>query len=75
MDYMESNNMNPDQTAPCEQYDLGPCCLPYRLPENINQMRGADNKSCVRLVGKELFLLPYSVCASSEGSDETALVF
>ena len=30
------NNMDPDQTAPKEQYDLGPNCLQYRLPKNIN---------------------------------------
>ena len=31
----ESNNVNPDQTAPKgEQSDLGPYCLKYRLPKN-----------------------------------------
>ena len=29
---MEANNMNPDQTAPWEQSDLGPYCLQYKLP-------------------------------------------
>ena len=28
--------MNPDQTAPKEQSDLGPYCLQYRLPKNIS---------------------------------------
>ena len=28
--------MDPDQTAPKEQSDLGPNCLQYRLPKNIN---------------------------------------
>ena len=27
--FMEANNMNPDQTAPKEQSDLGPYCLQY----------------------------------------------
>ena len=31
--FMESNNMNPDQTAPREQSDLGPYCLKYKLPK------------------------------------------
>ena len=35
--FVESNNMNPDQTAPN--------CLQYRLPENISRC-AADNKSC-----------------------------
>ena len=26
--------MNPDQTAPNEQSELGPYCLQYRLPKN-----------------------------------------
>ena len=30
---MEANTMNPDQTAPWEQSDLGPYCLQYRLPK------------------------------------------
>ena len=34
---MESNNMNPDQTAAKEQADLGPYCLQYRLPKNISR--------------------------------------
>ena len=29
--------MNPDQTAPKEQSDLGPYCLQCRLPESIRQ--------------------------------------
>ena len=29
--FMEANNMNPDQTAPKEQSDLGPYCLQNRL--------------------------------------------
>ena len=36
--------MNPDQTAPKEQSDLGPYCLQYRLPKNISR-QGADVKS------------------------------
>ena len=27
--------MDPDQTAPWEQSDLGPCCLQYRLIKSI----------------------------------------
>ena len=30
-----TNNMNPDQTAPWEQSDLGPYCLQSRLPKDI----------------------------------------
>ena len=33
---MEANTLNPDQTAPKEQSDLGPYCLQYRLYKNIN---------------------------------------
>ena len=29
--------MNPDQTAPKEQSDLGPYCLQYRLLKNISR--------------------------------------
>ena len=29
---IEANTMNPDQTAPLEQSDLGPYYLQYRLP-------------------------------------------
>ena len=29
---MEANTMNPDQTAPREQSDLGPYCSPLRQP-------------------------------------------
>ena len=29
--------MNPDQTAPWEQSDLGAYCLQYRLPKNISR--------------------------------------
>ena len=35
--FMEENNINPDQTAPKEQSDLGPYCLQYRLPKNISR--------------------------------------
>ena len=31
------NNMNPVQTAPKEQFDLGPYCLQCRLPKNISR--------------------------------------
>ena len=43
---MESNNIDPDQTAlwidpdqtaPKEQSDLGQYCLQYRLPKNISK--------------------------------------
>ena len=34
--------MNPDQTAPWEQSDLGPYCLHYRLPKNISDERVED---------------------------------
>ena len=33
---MEANTMNPDQTAPKEQSDLGSYCLPNRPPKNIS---------------------------------------
>ena len=35
---MEANTMNPDQTAPWEQSDLGPYCLQYRLRESRHQI-------------------------------------
>ena len=35
--FMEANNMNPDQTAPWEQSDLGSYCLQYMLPKNISR--------------------------------------
>ena len=31
--------MNPDQTAPKEQSDLGPYCLQYRLPINRKESK------------------------------------
>ena len=34
---MEANTMNPNQTAPREQPDLGPYCLPQILPKNISR--------------------------------------
>ena len=34
---MLANNMNPDQTAPTEQSDLGPYFLQYRLSKNISR--------------------------------------
>ena len=34
--FMETNNLNPDQTAR-EQSDLGPQCLQFRLPKNISR--------------------------------------
>ena len=34
---MQTNNMNPDQTALEEQSDLGPYCLKYRLPKSISR--------------------------------------
>ena len=35
---MKASNMNPDQTAPKGAVsDLGPYCLPYRLPKNISR--------------------------------------
>ena len=33
----EASNMNPGQTAPKVQSDLGPYCLQYRLTKNINR--------------------------------------
>ena len=38
--FMEANNMDPDQTAPKEQSDLGP----YFLQDK--QLRRADDKNC-----------------------------
>ena len=35
--FMEANMMNPDQTVPKEQSDLGPYCLQYQLPKNIGR--------------------------------------
>ena len=32
--FMEANTMNPDQTAPWEQSDLGTYCLQFRLPKH-----------------------------------------
>ena len=34
---MYANTMNPDQTAPTGQSDLGQYCLLYRLPKNISR--------------------------------------
>ena len=42
--FMESNNMTPDQTAPKEQSDLGPICVPYRLPKNISKRKEQTKK-------------------------------
>ena len=40
--------MNPDQTAPKGQSDLGPYCLQYRLSRYIKQIyERADNDSGV----------------------------
>ena len=39
---MEANTMNPDQTAPWEQSDLGSYCLQYRLHKNISDQRADD---------------------------------
>ena len=35
--FKEANNMNSDQTAPKEQFDLGPYCLQYSLPRNTSR--------------------------------------
>ena len=35
--FIEANTLNPDQTAPWEQSDLGPNYLQYMLPKNINR--------------------------------------
>ena len=35
--FMVANNMNPEQSAPLEQSDLGPYCLQYMLPKNISR--------------------------------------
>ena len=37
--------MNPDQTAPWEQSDLGPYCLQCRLPKNVNGQESRRQKS------------------------------
>ena len=42
--FMEANNMNPDQTAPREQSDLGPSYSHYRLPKNISVDERPDDK-------------------------------
>ena len=42
---METNNMNPDQTAPWVQSDLVPYCLQYRLPKNISRLEKQRQKS------------------------------
>ena len=34
---IEKNTMNPDQTAPRKQYDLGPYYLQYRLSKFISR--------------------------------------
>ena len=36
--------MNPDQTAPKEQSDLGPYCLQYRLTKNTSQREEQTTK-------------------------------
>ena len=40
---IEANTMNPDQTAP--KSDLGPYCLQYMLPKNINGQESRQQKS------------------------------
>ena len=35
--------MNPDQTAPKEQSDLGTCCLPYRQPKYVSRRGSRQN--------------------------------
>ena len=46
--FMETNNMDPNQTAPSvalrEQSDQCSYCLQYRLPKNIT--RRSNNKNC-----------------------------
>ena len=39
--------MDPDQTAPLEQSDLGPYCLQYRLPKNMSRGEEKTKKLCI----------------------------
>ena len=45
---METNTVSPDQTAPCEQSDLGPYCLQYRLPKNISRREDITSEKKVK---------------------------
>ena len=42
---MVANSMNPYQTSPKEQSDLGPYCLQYRLPKNISRREEQTTKA------------------------------
>ena len=42
--FMEANNMDPGQTAPWEQSDLGPYCLQYRLLKSISRQEEQTTK-------------------------------
>ena len=48
--------MNPDQTAPKEQSDLGPYFLQYRLPKNIIRRQV--------VAGRKGFIFTYSIIFS-----------
>ena len=46
--------MKPDQTAPpWEQSDLGPYCLQYRLPKNINRQEEQTTKFVTGMITKK----------------------
>ena len=49
--------MDPDQTAPKEQSDLGPYCLQYRLPKNISRREEQTTK--VVIGGKKVNTLHF----------------
>ena len=38
--------MDPEQTAPMEQSDLGPHCLPWRLLKHFSRREKADDFCC-----------------------------
>ena len=56
--------MNPDQTAPWEQSDLGPYCLQYRL-----QKREQMTKVLTGGKGLTFFEGSYNVCLCPINSD------
>ena len=58
--YMEANNMNLNQTAPCEQSDQGSYYLQYRLPQNISRREEQTVKVVVG--GKRVMILtPFGI--------------
>ena len=40
--------MNPDQTAPCEQSDLGPYCFQYSIPKKLGISFVVDGREKVK---------------------------